>query len=129
MDRGCKISACRPDIHSIITNCLHNSIKFSHVKGLVTIRAFKKEPDLIIQIIDEGVGMSKEQLAKIADEYPEKSQYGTLGEKGTGLGVVICFHLVKKNNGSIKYTSEVGKGTTVTIAFPLYNDHGEVNPA
>jgi PAS domain S-box-containing protein len=75
----------------------------------------KKNKNIIINIIDEGVGIPKKYLNKITEPF-----FTTKAEKGgTGLGLSISNNIIKKFNGELNFLSEIGKGTTVTIVIPV----------
>ncbi len=69
-----------------------------------------------VLIEDKGIGISAENLERIFDPYFSTKQVGT--QKGMGLGLSICFSIIKKHGGDISVESEVGKGTIVTIYLP-----------
>lgn len=62
--------------------------------------------------------MTDEQLSKLFKELSLDSTRGTGGEKGTGLGLQLCYEFIKKNGGDIVVTSTPGKGSTFTITLP-----------
>jgi len=70
---------------------------------------------LNIEIIDNGPGISEENLNNIFDPFFTTKEPG----KGTGLGLSVCFMIIDKLGGNIKATSKQGKGTTITITLPL----------
>jgi two-component system, sensor histidine kinase and response regulator len=108
----------------LFRNLLSNAIKFSHTKGEIIIKCWQqKKKDLItIEIIDQGVGISEDDLNKLFDKKINFSTYGTNGEKGTGLGLELCTDFVSKHNGSIKAESELGKGSTFRIVLPVIQE-------
>jgi signal transduction histidine kinase len=67
---------------------------------------------------DRGTGIEKDDLPKLFRMDTKFSQEGTSGEKGTGLGLILCQELITRNQGTIHLESEVGRGTTVTIQLP-----------
>jgi len=74
----------------------------------------KLHPDFVdFQIIDNGSGIPKAIYEKLGTPFISTK------ESGTGLGVAQCYRIVSKSGGSIKYESEEGKGTTVTVSFPI----------
>lgn len=103
---------------AIIRNLLSNSIKFSnpgaevHFGFVGTDDKFNK-----FYVKDNGIGMTQEQVSSIFDIALTHSQIGTHGEKGTGLGLIICNEYIKLHGGSIKVESEEGVGTTVTFTI------------
>lgn len=73
-------------------------------------------PFVQIQVVDEGSGISKDTLDRVFDPY-----FSTK-EKGNGLGLSVCYSIMKRHDGHIEIDSIVGKGTTVTLAFPARED-------
>ncbi len=105
-------------IKTVVRNLITNAIKFSYSNGEVCIDLKETKTHQIIIIKDNGVGMHKEQLGTIFEVTENKSTSGTEGEKGTGLGLIICKAFVEKHNGTIKVTSELGKGTQFQVLLP-----------
>lgn len=100
----------------IIINIVNNAIKFSPVNSTITISVHIKNNELKIEIADQGIGISKSNLAKVFDKYHQVANSGT---HGTGLGLSITLGLVELMGGTISMESEEGVGTQVTIALPL----------
>ncbi len=88
-------------------------------KGEISIRsrADYKENLVIVELIDNGIGINKDILQKIEDSIPFIST--RLDRGGSGLGCYIIKEIMKKHQGKIKYRSEIGKGTKVTLSFPF----------
>ncbi|MBC7554111.1 MAG: ATP-binding protein, partial [Taibaiella sp.] len=102
----------------VIRNLISNAIKFTREEGTVTLAAGKKADRTIITVTDNGVGMTEEQLKKLFTTSPDNTTYGTKGERGIGLGLLLCHEFIKANNGTIVVVSEAGKGTVFTIDLP-----------
>ncbi|MFD2246845.1 sensor histidine kinase [Pontibacter ruber] len=114
----------RADAHMldfVIRNLLHNAIKFSHTGGLIRIEAEEGSASMAtIAVTDEGVGISPDVLATLFKlEMPAMATKGTLNEKGTGLGLLLCRYFVERHGGSIKVETEVGKGSRFWFTVPL----------
>lgn len=105
-------------IDIVIRNLVMNAIKFSNNNRSIAFAAIQTNGTIQIAITDEGVGMTQEQINKLFSTTEHNSTYGTGGEKGVGLGLLLCFDFVKANNGTITAKSEPGKGTTFTIMLP-----------
>jgi signal transduction histidine kinase len=73
--------------------------------------------EIEIQIIDFGIGIPEKDIPKLFNTFFRASN--TEGIQGTGLGLYIVKTFTERNSGSIQVTSEIGKGTTVTLHFPL----------
>jgi two-component system, sensor histidine kinase and response regulator len=105
-------------LHTIIRNILSNAIKFTYDNGVIQLSA-ESDPDYtIIRIMDSGIGIKADQLENLFKiDYHIKS-VGTKGEKGTGLGLILCKEMLEKHEGLIKVESEPGKGSTFSLYFP-----------
>ncbi len=105
-------------LNAIISNLLDNAIKFTQVGGEISINAHQENGKTNIQIIDKGQGMSPNQLTNIFDLRKGKTNIGTKGESGTGLGLHLVSELVQLNKGKISVESIPTKGTTFNISLP-----------
>ena len=104
-------------IETILRNLISNALKFSNPGGEVTVNIKEKEGQVTIMINDTGTGISAEMIPRLFD-LEKESKTGTLGEKGTGLGLVLCKELVELNKGSIEVESVPGKGSTFIFDLP-----------
>ena len=102
----------------IFRNLISNAIKFTHENGTIQIKGETTHKETVIKVIDNGVGMTKENIEKIWDNKEHVSTFGTLSEKGTGLGLMLCKEMVEKNNGTIHVESEIDSGTSFYIRLP-----------
>ncbi|MCG8699253.1 MAG: PAS domain S-box protein [Bacteroidales bacterium] len=109
-------------IETVIRNLLSNAIKFTHENGNIQVEIFTKDNKVYTAISDTGVGIHETQLKKLFDSEFMVTTPGTNGEKGTGLGLSFCKDFIEKNNGSISVESELDKGSTFTVEFPLLQD-------
>lgn len=105
-------------INTIVRNLVSNAIKFTPENGEIRLKAEKDHEKTIIEIIDNGVGMSKENMAKLFKFSTTFSTDGTNSEKGTGLGLILVKEFVDKHKGTINVESEIGKGTKFIIELP-----------
>jgi two-component system, sporulation sensor kinase B len=108
----------RNHLHQCFLNILRNSIEAMTKGGLLNIEVFSLDEEIGFRISDTGVGMTKEQIRRLGEPY-----FSTK-EKGTGLGMMVVYSIVKEMNGEIKVESEIGKGTTFTLLFPIKCDIG-----
>ena len=79
--------------------------------------------DLVYAIIDKGKGISKDNLLKVFDPYFSTKKIGD--RKGTGLGLTLCYSILKKHGGYIFVQSEEGVGTTVDVFIPAVLPRGD----
>lgn len=105
----------------IMRNIISNAIKFTPQDGEVTVKVLHDHVEgfVKIEVQDSGAGIPEDQLSRIKDGKFPQSSYGTANEKGSGLGLPLCFELTALNSGSIEIESETGKGTKVTIILPV----------
>ncbi|MBN1789202.1 MAG: PAS domain-containing protein [Bacteroidales bacterium] len=104
-------------INTVLRNLISNAIKYSKPEGEIVISTTHTAEDIEVNVIDTGVGMNRESLGKLFRIDTYYSTSGTMGESGTGLGLIICKEFVEKNNGRIRATSLEGEGTTLTFTL------------
>lgn len=97
---------------SVLQNLVTNAIKFTRKNGKIEIIGECNEPFVKVTIKDNGVGISPSNLEKLFQIDSEVTTKGTEGEKGTGLGLLICKDMIERNEGKIWVESEVDKGTS-----------------
>ncbi len=112
------IEADEYTISTVIGNLINNAIKFTHNGGHITITSLSNANYVGLSIKDTGIGMSKETIDKLFRIDESCSDKGANGEKGTGLGLILCQEFIKMNDGEIKVESEVGKGSTFIFYLP-----------
>jgi signal transduction histidine kinase len=113
-----KIYADEKMVSTIFRNLVSNAIKFTQKGGKVEVLSLSNHEVVTIEIKDNGIGMDKSKLAKLFHIDEKHSSRGTEGERGTGLGLLICKDFVEQNNGKIWAKSEPGKGSSFFISFP-----------
>ncbi|MET0785705.1 MAG: ATP-binding protein, partial [Paenisporosarcina sp.] len=100
-------------IKQVFINLIKNSIEAIPNGGYVNIQAIQEGPDILIKIIDNGVGIDEERLKKLGEPFFSNK------EKGTGLGLMLCFRIISQHKGTITFTSGINQGTTVEVRLPL----------
>jgi signal transduction histidine kinase len=101
-----------------IGNLVNNAIKFTPEKGRIEIKYHENSDSIELHIIDTGVGIPPESIPKLFRIDENVSTDGTSGEKGTGLGLILCKEFIEKNGGEISVKSEVGKGSEFIVTLP-----------
>ncbi|WP_026461860.1 tetratricopeptide repeat-containing sensor histidine kinase [Adhaeribacter aquaticus] len=102
----------------IFRNLLSNSLKFTKTNGKVKLNSLvEASKAILIQIEDEGIGMTKEHIQNIKNK-KYFSTRGTQNELGTGIGLMICLDLVNRHGGDLQVESELHKGTRFTVRLP-----------
>lgn len=111
---------------TIFRNLVSNAIKFTRENGSITISIKKKDDFCEITVKDNGIGISGENIRKIFRIDSNHTTLGTNGEKGTGLGLLLCKEFVEKHKGKIWVESVVGKGSRFIFTLPLKDQFGPV---
>ncbi|MFC1480221.1 PAS domain S-box protein [Candidatus Omnitrophota bacterium] len=100
-------------IHEVMMNLLKNASEAMPDGGTITVSTAVEKGNVRVDISDTGSGIPEENLKKIFDPF------FTTKESGTGLGLSVCYGIVKAHGGTMEYVSTVGKGTTGIIRLPL----------
>ena len=98
-------------IDTVIRNLLTNAIKFTHPDGEIRVSSFEKENKIEICVADNGIGIEKEDIDKLFRIDTKHTTTGTMEEKGTGLGLLLCKEFIEKHGESLWVESEPGKGS------------------
>jgi len=96
-------------------NLLVNAAQAIEQYGTITVRTYETQDAIVAEISDNGIGIPEVVRGKLFDPFFTTKDVG----KGSGLGLSVVHGIVKRHNGAISVTSEVGKGSTFSIAFPL----------
>ena len=112
------INADNHSLETILRNLINNALKFTFDGGSVCISSSYSEEMIEISVKDTGIGMDQNKIDKLFRIEESTSTSGTNGEKGTGLGLILCRELIHKNHGEIGVESESGKGTIFKISIP-----------
>ena len=112
-------------ITTVIRNLVSNAIKFTKSGGRITISAKQTDGSVVTEIRDTGIGIQKKKIKDLFKPDVNHSSIGTDGEKGTGLGLLICKDFVEKSNGEIWVDSIPDGGTSFYIALPAEKEKAE----
>jgi len=114
-----KVRADREMINTVIRNLVNNAVKYSHPGGSIEVKVANHSDFTELCVRDEGTGISKENIEKIFRIDTKFKTPGTEGEKGTGLGLILCRDFVEKNGGRIWCESKEGSGSAFYFTIPL----------
>ncbi|RKL67371.1 two-component sensor histidine kinase [Salipaludibacillus neizhouensis] len=106
-------------LHQCLLNIIKNAIESIELEGQITITVDARDGMAKILIDDTGTGMSEEQINKLG------TPYFSTKDKGTGLGTMVVFSIIKAMNGEIKVESEVGEGTRFIVTLPTTNHNSK----
>lgn len=116
------VSKVRADARSarqVMNNMLSNAVKFTETGGSITVTATERDGFVSIQVADTGVGIPANRLPFIAEPFSRGLTDAYVAQEGAGLGLSILKSLMSDHGGEMQIESEVGKGTTVTVFFPV----------
>lgn len=106
-------------ISEAIDNLISNAIKFTEEKGTVRVRAFKEGGNITVEVSDNGLGLSEEDVEKAFRWGQKLSAKPTAGESSSGLGLWIVKKIIDSHNGRVWIKSALGKGSTFAFSFPI----------
>jgi two-component sensor histidine kinase len=109
------INGNKMGIKLILSNLLSNAIKYSNEGQTVNFKVYKQRNTLVLEVSDQGVGMSNEQLNELFMKYGKMNQ----DKPGQGIGLFMVHKIVEHFNGTISVESELGKGSTFKVCFPI----------
>jgi signal transduction histidine kinase len=114
-----KVFADKFMITTVIRNLITNAIKFTNINGKVEVYVNQRDHHVQFEVIDDGVGMSEEDMNKLFKIDSDFKTKGTKNEKGTGLGLILCKEFIEKNNGQIWVESQKGVGSKFIFTLPI----------
>ncbi len=106
-------------LKQVFSNLIENAIKYSPDNSRILITSEEVNGKIIIQIADQGMGISKEDLPNIFSKFYRSSNAKSSPIKGSGLGLYLAKYFVELHQGQIFVESEVNKGTTFTVELPI----------
>ena len=114
----CPAYGDRESLKQAITNLVSNAIHYNREGGTVVVSTREQGHGLVVEVADTGIGISRDNLPFIFDEFFRVKSSQTRHVSGTGLGLPIAKRIIEAHNGRIEVSSELGKGTTFRILLP-----------
>jgi PAS domain S-box-containing protein len=103
------------EIREALTNLILNACDAMPNGGVLDLQTQLKDNNIILEIIDSGIGMNEETLQRCLEPF-----YTTKGEKGTGLGLSMVYGIINRHEGKISIESKVHHGTKISLTFPIH---------
>lgn len=116
--KNAEIKADPLHLRNVINNLVDNAIKYSGVKPIIQLCTLNKENGLLLDIIDNGIGISKEAQKRVFDKFYRVSTGDIHNVKGFGLGLYYVKSIVSAHQGEVYLSSNLNKGTKVSIYLP-----------
>ena len=108
----------RDRLIQVVINLLSNAIKFTET-GSITCRAYRQDNEVVISVIDTGIGLAPEDLDKVFEKFQQVGEVMTDKPKGTGLGLPICKQIIEHHSGRVWVDSQQGQGSTFSFTLPI----------
>ncbi|MFA6758693.1 MAG: hybrid sensor histidine kinase/response regulator [Bacteroidales bacterium] len=105
-------------IKAALRNIMSNAIKFSYDNSTVDVSVKEEEARVVIEVKDQGAGINPEKQKLLFKTDTHFTSFGTGNEEGSGLGLLLCNKFVKRNGGTLWFTSEEGKGSVFSFDIP-----------
>ena len=106
-------------ISQALMNLLANAAKFSPPDKEIKVNLLKDQKNVIIEVIDQGIGIPKNEQMKIFQRFYRSSQRGVKDTEGSGLGLTLVKHIARAHNGRVAVESEEGKGSKFSLILPI----------
>jgi signal transduction histidine kinase len=108
----------RESLKQALMNFVSNAIRYNREGGAVTINARPQSNEVVVEVCDTGIGISREDVPFIFDEFFRVKNDQTRHISGTGLGLPIAKRIIEAHQGRVEVHSELGKGTTFSVFLP-----------
>ena len=112
------VTGDRDRLIQVVINLISNAVKFTDA-GFVTCRARRKRNEVIVSVIDTGMGIAEEDQPKVFEKFKQVGDTLTDKPKGTGLGLSICKQIVEHHGGRLWVESQRGKGSEFSFSLPI----------
>lgn len=122
------VSVDETAIRSVLRNLLSNAVKFSKSGDTIEVAA-KGRGKVRLSVTDRGVGMNRKDRRNLFRMGTRSRKLGTSGEKGSGLGLLLSYELLRRSGGKLKVRSEEGKGSVFSFTLPRVRHDGPARPA
>lgn len=122
VDRELIVHGDRRALKQVLLNLLANAIKFTPDNGEVMLNAAREGSRIRFSITDTGIGISENDIERLAQPFIQVENQFTKSHKGSGLGLAIARSLIEMHGGSLDISSEVSRGTTVSFALPASSE-------
>ena len=122
-----RVLADEERVQQVVTNLLHNAIKFTPPGGRIRLiagvsNAPGREAEVLFEVQDTGIGITKADLPRVFERFYKSDRARTRGQGGTGLGLAIARHIVEAHGGRIWVKSKIGKGSSFFFTMPMAAD-------
>jgi signal transduction histidine kinase len=125
LSEGCYIRATGDSVHQVIFNLIENAIKYTEPVGSVFVRLSLESKNVILSVLDRGVGVPEEDIPYIFDRFYRVDKARSREAGGSGLGLAIVRETVKDLGGKVTARNRKDGGMSFDVVFNLYEEQGE----
>jgi two-component system phosphate regulon sensor histidine kinase PhoR len=112
------IAGDRRQLEQLVRNLVDNALKYGDPEQPVSVNVGAEGGKVVLRVVDTGPGIAREHLPHLTRRFYRTDPGRSRSSGGTGLGLAIVKHIVERHRGQLDIHSELGRGTTVTVAFP-----------
>ena len=113
------------DLYQIVFNLVENGIKYNTPGGTLYVKLLREDDNAILRVTDTGVGIPDDAMDHIFERFYRVDKARSRATGGSGLGLAIVRAIVQRNRGHISVQTEVGKGSTFAVSFPIFDTEEE----
>ena len=116
---------CNLDVEAYeqaLLNLLDNAVKYSRDEKVVEVSARRQKDSIVVAVADCGIGIGKKDSERIFDKFFRSPLPDGRKIPGSGIGLTLVKEIIEAHAGTIAMVSEIGRGSTFTLSFPLSND-------
>jgi two-component system phosphate regulon sensor histidine kinase PhoR len=119
VEPGVALRGDRAQLGLLLSNLIDNALRFTPTKGAVCVRLNAAESRAVLQVHDTGQGIPAGELSRVFERFYRVDKARTRQTGGTGLGLAIVRHVAEAHGGAVRVDSELGRGSTFTVALPV----------
>ena len=121
LTQDCPVLILEDDLYQIAFNLVENGIKYNVPGGKLSVKLLRQEDNALLQVSDTGMGIPEDALGHIFERFFRVDKSRSRQSGGSGLGLAIVRAIVQRNRGDILVDSVLGKGSTFTVSFPVFD--------
>ena len=121
LEHDCPVLILEDDLYQVVFNLMENGIKYNTPGGTLTVRLGREEDNAILEVSDTGMGSPEDAIDHIFERFYRVDKARSRATGGSGLGLSIVRTIVQRNRGEIQFSSILGKGSTFTVTFPVFD--------
>ena len=119
VEPGVALRGDRAQLGLLLSNLIDNALRYTPAKGAVCVRLNAAESRAVLQVHDTGQGIPAGELSRVFERFYRVDKARARQTGGTGLGLAIVRHVAEAHGGTVRVDSELGRGSTFTVALPV----------